>query len=88
MDRVEILAQGLDYPEGVAYGSDGQVYASGGADQVHRIDPQTRAGAQVGSTGGWTLATSTPVTRSNEPCPACHPTAASRDIRPACPAAV
>jgi gluconolactonase len=33
------LADGLDHPEAVALGSDGELYAGGEAGQVYRIDP-------------------------------------------------
>src|SRR5262249_49912744 len=55
MERVEILVEGLDHSEGVAYGPDGKVYASGEAGQVYRINLDTRAVSVVGSTGGWVL---------------------------------
>jgi gluconolactonase len=55
LEQVETLVDGLDHPEGVAYGTDGCVYASGEAGQVYRIDRRKRTFSLVGSTGGWTL---------------------------------
>ena len=37
MDRFETLAEGLDHPEGAAWGPDGTVYAGGEAGQIYRI---------------------------------------------------
>jgi gluconolactonase len=39
LQRVETLVEGLDHPEGVAYGPDGYLYAGGEAGQVYRISP-------------------------------------------------
>lgn len=55
LERIEVLVEGLDHPEGVAFGADGFVYASGEAGQVYRIDPLERSVVEVGSTGGWVL---------------------------------
>jgi gluconolactonase len=55
MELIEILVGGLDHPEGVAWGPDGMIYASGEAGQVYRVDPSTRSVAEIGSTHGWTL---------------------------------
>jgi gluconolactonase len=48
------FADGLDHPEGVAWGPDGHVYAGGEAGQVYRV---TLDGAvtEVASTGGFLL---------------------------------
>jgi gluconolactonase len=37
LDRFTAIADGLDHPEGVAWGPDGSVYAGGEAGQVYRI---------------------------------------------------
>lgn len=52
MGRFETIADGLDHPEGAAFGSDGSVYAGGEAGQIYRI---TLDGAvtEVASTGGF-----------------------------------
>ena len=51
LDRVAVLATGLDHPEGVAWSPDGRVIAGGEAGQVYAI----RDGdlAEVGTTGGF-----------------------------------
>ena len=48
------FADGLDHPEGVAWGPDGNVYAGGEAGQVYRV---TLAGevTEIGGTGGFLL---------------------------------
>jgi gluconolactonase len=48
------FVDGLDHPEGVAWGPDGHVYAGGEAGQVYRV---TLAGevTQIGTTGGFLL---------------------------------
>jgi gluconolactonase len=48
------LASGLDHPEGVAYGPDGNVYAGGEAGQIYRISLDGRC-EQIASTGGFCL---------------------------------
>ncbi|MDH4112446.1 MAG: SMP-30/gluconolactonase/LRE family protein [Actinomycetota bacterium] len=52
LDRLEVIATGLDHPEGVAWGPDGRVYAGGEAGQIYAIGP---GGAleQVASSGGF-----------------------------------
>lgn len=54
LDRVQVLADGLDHPEGVAWGPDGFVYAGGEAGQIYRI---SLAGdvEVLGTTGGFCL---------------------------------
>lgn len=51
LDRFEPLADGLDHPEGVAWGTDGRVYAGGEAGQVYRIEDGSVS--EIGSTGGF-----------------------------------
>jgi gluconolactonase len=46
------IADGLDHPEGTAWGPDGRVYAGGEAGQVYRIEPGG-AVEEVASTGGF-----------------------------------
>lgn len=55
VSRVEVYADGMDHPEGVTVGPDGAVWAGGEAGQVYRVDLQTRAVQEIGSTGGFTL---------------------------------
>lgn len=46
---------GLDHPEGVAWGLDGNVYAGGEAGQLYRIDPANPEAKVVANTGGFLL---------------------------------
>ena len=48
------FAEGLDHPEGVAWGPDGNVYAGGEAGQIYRVTLDGQV-TQIGSTGGFTL---------------------------------
>ena len=48
------LVDGLDHPEGVAWGADGNWYAGGEAGQVYRIASDGTY-SQIGSTGGFVL---------------------------------
>ena len=52
---VKTLVEGLDHPEGVAYGPDGFAYAGGEAGEVYRIDVDRAEGTVIGSTGGFLL---------------------------------
>lgn len=49
------LVEGLDHPEGVAWGPDGYLYAGGEAGQVYRINHATREVHLVGETKGLNL---------------------------------
>jgi gluconolactonase len=55
LSQIQFVASGLDHPEGIAWGPDNLLYASGEAGQVYRIDPNTRACQQFASTGGFGL---------------------------------
>lgn len=55
LSRLSALASGLDHPEGVAYGPDGNVYASGEAGQVYRVNLADGKFTQIGSSGGYGL---------------------------------
>ncbi len=46
------IANGLDHPEGVAWGSDGSLYAGGEAGQIYRIEPGGEV-QELASTGGF-----------------------------------
>lgn len=48
-----IIADGLDHPECVATGPDGQLYAGGEAGQIYRIDPD--GAHEIANTGGFVL---------------------------------
>ncbi len=48
------FADGLDHPEGVAAGPNGEIYAGGEAGQVYRVEPDGKW-RQIGSTGGFLL---------------------------------
>lgn len=48
-----VIADGLDHPECVATGPDGQLYAGGEAGQVYRIDPD--GPQKIADTGGFVL---------------------------------
>lgn len=53
LERFRTLAEGLDHPEGVAWGyHDGRVYAGGEAGQVYAVD-RSGAVAEIASTGGF-----------------------------------
>ena len=54
LSRFEVLAEGLDHPEGVAWGPDGYVYAGGEAGQLYRIGIGGQV-EQFASTGGFVL---------------------------------
>jgi gluconolactonase len=55
LTSIETIAGGLDHPEGVAYGLDGNLYASGEAGQVYRISLGEGKCEQFASTGGFGL---------------------------------
>ncbi len=54
LDQFTTLVDGLDHPEGVAWGADGNWYAGGEAGQIYRIAPDGGF-TQVASTGGFIL---------------------------------
>lgn len=51
LDRFTSIADGLDHPEGVAWGTDGSVYAGGEAGQLYRVASDTFT--EYASTGGF-----------------------------------
>ena len=53
--QISVLVDGLDHPEGIAWGLDGYVYAGGEAGQVYRIDIDRRDLTQFADTGGFVL---------------------------------
>lgn len=48
------LVDGLDHPEGVACGPNGEIYAGGEAGQIYHVEPDG-SHRQIGSTGGFVL---------------------------------
>ena len=52
LDRFVVFAEGLDHPEGVAWGPDGRIYAGGEAGQIYAIDGDGTV-EQLASTGGF-----------------------------------
>lgn len=51
----EPFADGLDHPEGVAWGPDGYVYAGGEAGQVYRVNLGDGSLEEIATTGGFIL---------------------------------
>jgi gluconolactonase len=52
---IDIVADGLDHPECVAFGPDGSLFAGGEAGQLYRIDMDSGRVEVVGTTDGWLL---------------------------------
>lgn len=52
LSMFESIADGLDHPEGVALGSDGQIYAGGEAGQIYVVEDDCTA-REIASTGGF-----------------------------------
>ncbi len=55
LDSFSILVDGLDHPEGVAWGPDGMLYAGGEAGQLYRVDVQRRTFEEIANTNGFVL---------------------------------
>jgi gluconolactonase len=51
LDRFSTLVDGLDHPEGVAWGPDGRIYAGGEAGQIYRVENSTLT--QIATTDGF-----------------------------------
>ncbi len=49
------FVEGLDHPEGVTWGQDGNIYAGGEAGQIYRISLDGKKVEQIGTTGGFIL---------------------------------
>lgn len=54
LSSFRVFADGLDHPEGVTLGPDGEIYAGGEAGQVYRVSSLGEV-SLVGSTGGFLL---------------------------------
>lgn len=54
LKQFSILADGLDHPEGVAWGADGNWYAGGEAGQIYRISTEGQL-SQIATTNGFIL---------------------------------
>lgn len=52
LERLVTLVEGLDHPEGVAWGPDGRVYAGGEAGQIYAVTPGGDV-TELASTGGF-----------------------------------
>ncbi len=52
---ISVYVEGLDHPEGVAWGPDGYIYAGGEAGQLYRIDPRNPGPDIIAHTGGFIL---------------------------------
>jgi gluconolactonase len=55
LDDFEPFADGLDHPEGVAWGPDGYIYAGGEAGQIYRVDLDDGSFEEIACTGGFIL---------------------------------
>jgi len=55
LEKLRVLAEGLDHPEGVTVDATGVLYAGGEAGQVYRVDIQGGTVEQVATTGGFLL---------------------------------
>ena len=53
--QISVLVDGLDHPEGIAWGLDGYAYAGGEAGQLYRIDIERQEFTQFADTGGFIL---------------------------------
>ena len=53
--QVSVFVEGLDHPEGIAWGLDGYAYAGGEAGQLYRIDVERQEVVQFADTGGFVL---------------------------------
>lgn len=52
---ITTVVDGLDHPEGVAWGPDGFLYAGGESGQIYKIDTEAQTAQQIASTGGFVL---------------------------------
>jgi gluconolactonase len=54
LEKFEVFAEGLDHPEGLAFDSDGNLWAGGELGQVYRITPKGKV-RTVATLGGFNL---------------------------------
>jgi gluconolactonase len=54
LEELEILADGLDHPEGICCAPDGYIYVGGEAGQIYRIEPDDSF-VELATTGGFIL---------------------------------
>lgn len=52
---ISVFLDGLDHPEGVAWGPDGFIYAGGEIGQIYRINIETKDVQELGRTNGFVL---------------------------------
>jgi gluconolactonase len=55
LTKLETVAGGLDHPEGIAWGVDGNLYAGGEAGQVYRLSPEKKTAENFANTDGFAL---------------------------------
>lgn len=55
LSSLRSIAGGLDHPEGVATGPDGELFAGGEAGQVYRLDREAGTAHEIANTGGFVL---------------------------------
>ncbi|MEM7537589.1 MAG: hypothetical protein AAF639_35795, partial [Chloroflexota bacterium] len=55
LDAFVPFVEGLDHPEGVAWGPDGYVYAGGEAGQIYRVNLDDGSFTEIANTGGFVL---------------------------------
>jgi gluconolactonase len=55
LDKFTFLVDGLDHPEGLAWGADGHLYAGGEAGQLYRVDVAAGSATEIAGTGGYLL---------------------------------
>ena len=53
--QISTLVEGLDHPEGIAWGLDGHVYAGGEAGQIYRVNIDRKEASEIANTGGFVL---------------------------------
>ena len=53
--QLSTVVDGLDHPEGIAWGADGCVYAGGEAGQLYRIDIEKQTVKEYANTNGFVL---------------------------------